>query len=82
MLPYLKGEVKERPREAFFHISDDGDIIAIHMRAWKVVLMEQRAKQLACWMEAFVKLRVPKIFHLRRDPFDWAGENSNSCYAG
>jgi arylsulfatase A-like enzyme len=80
MLPYLKGEVKESPRQAFFYISDDGDIIAIRMHDWKVVLMEQRAKQLACWMEPFVKMRIPKVFHLRRDPFERADENSNTYY--
>jgi arylsulfatase len=25
-----------------------------------------------------VKLRIPKLFHLRRDPFERADENSNS----
>jgi arylsulfatase len=80
MLPYLKGEVKDSPRQSFFYISDDGEIIAIRMQDWKVVLMEQRAKQLACWMEPFVKLRVPKMFHLRRDPFERADENSNTYY--
>jgi arylsulfatase len=78
MLPYLKGEVKESPRNSFFHISDDGDILPIRMRDWKVVLMEQRARQLACWIEPFVKLRAPKLFNLRRDPFERADENSSS----
>jgi arylsulfatase len=27
-----------------------------------------------------VKLRIPKLFHLRRDPFERADENSNSYY--
>ncbi len=80
MLPLLCGEVKESPREFFFYISDDGDIMAIRMGDWKVVLQEQRAKGLQCWMEPFVKLRVPKIFHLRRDPFERADENSNTYY--
>jgi len=78
MLPYLCGEVKESLREFFFYISDDGDIMAIRMGDWKVVLMEQRAKGLQCWIEPFVKLRIPKIFHLRRDPFERADENSNT----
>ena len=80
MLPYLTGEVRESPRESFFYISDDGDILAIRMRDWKVVLMEQRAKTLQCWLEPFVHLRAPKIFHLRRDPFERADENSNTYY--
>jgi arylsulfatase len=80
MLPYLTGEVKESPRQSFFYISDDGDVIALRMRDWKMVLQEQRAKQLACWAEPFVKLRIPKMFNLRRDPFERADENSNTYY--
>ncbi len=57
MLPYLSGQAKESPREAFFYISDDGDIMAIRMKDWKVVLMEQRAKTLQCWFEPFVEYR-------------------------
>ena len=80
MLPYFTGEVAESPRQSFFYISDDGDILAIRHNDWKVVLMEQRAKQLACWFEPFVKLRAPKIFNLRRDPFERADENSNTYW--
>jgi arylsulfatase A-like enzyme len=80
MLEYLTGKVKESPREFFFYFSDDGDLIAIRMQDWKVVLMEQRAKQLMCWLEPFVPLRAPKMFHLRRDPFERADENSNTYW--
>jgi arylsulfatase A-like enzyme len=78
--PYLSGEAKESPRKFFFYISDDGDIMGIRMGDWKVVLLEQRAKQLACWLEPFVKLRAPKMFNLRRDPFERADENSNTYW--
>jgi len=80
MLPYLTGQVKDSPRQFFFYFSDDGDILAIRMHDWKVVLMEQRTKQLLCWFEPFVKLRAPKLFHLRRDPFERADENSNTYW--
>jgi arylsulfatase A-like enzyme len=80
MLPYFTGEAKESPRNFFFYISDDGDILAIRMKDWKVVLMEQSAHQLMCWFEPFVKLRAPKIFNLRRDPFERADENSNTYW--
>ena len=80
MLPYLIGEAKESPRHFFFYISDDGDILAIRMQDWKVVLLEQRANQLACWFEPFVKLRAPKLFNLRRDPFERADESSNTYW--
>ena len=80
MLPYLTGEVAESPRQTFFYISDDGDILAIRHNDWKAVLMEQRAGRLATWMEPFVRLRIPKFFNLRRDPFERADENSNTYY--
>src|SRR4029079_16780260 len=80
LLPYLTGEAKESPRNFFFYISDDGDILGIRMGDWKVVLMEQRAQQLMCWFEPFVKLRAPKIFNLRRDPFERADHNSNTYW--
>jgi arylsulfatase len=80
LLPYLTREVRESPRKFFFYISDDGDILAVRMGDWKLVLMEQRAKQLMCWFEPFVKLRAPKMFNLRRDPFERADENSNTYW--
>jgi arylsulfatase A-like enzyme len=80
MLPYLAGEVQDSPRNFFFYFSDDGDLLAIRMNDWKVVLMEQRAKQLMAWLEPFVPLRAPKMFHLRRDPFERADENSNTYW--
>ncbi len=80
MGPYLRGDVKDSPRQSFFYISDDGDIMAIRMQDWKCVLMEQRAKTLQCWFEPFVRLRAPKLFNLRRDPFERADENSNTYW--
>ncbi|PTR17368.1 arylsulfatase [Nitrosospira sp. Nsp2] len=80
MLPYLTGDTKESPRNFFFYVSDDGDILAIRMGDYKVVLMEQRATRMMCWLEPFVKLRGPKIFHLRRDPFERADDNSNTYW--
>ena len=47
---------------------------------WKIVFQEQRAKTMQLWAEPFVELRVPKIFNLRRDPFERADENSNTYW--
>jgi arylsulfatase A-like enzyme len=80
MLPLLTGQTTESPRQSFFYISDDGDIPAVRMGDWKAVLMEQRAKTLQCWFEPFVHLRAPKIFNLRRDPFERADDNSNTYW--
>jgi hypothetical protein len=41
-------------------------------------LAEQRAFQLRQWAEPFVKLRLPYIVNLRRDPFERAEYNSNT----
>ncbi len=79
-LDYVSGKTDESPREWFFYTNDDGLVVAIRLQDWKVVFYEQRARQLAVWSEPFVKLRLPKIFHLRRDPFERADENSNSYW--
>jgi arylsulfatase len=42
--------------------------------------MEQRARQLGVWVEPFVNLRIPKMFNLRRDPFERADLNSNTYW--
>lgn len=80
MLPYLTGATDESPRKSFFYINDDGQLVALRYEDWKLVFMEQRAKQLACWFEPFVPLRAPKLFNLRRDPFERADENSNTYW--
>jgi arylsulfatase len=77
MLPYLTGEVKESPRNYFFYVSDDGDIMALRVGDYKLSFAVQRALSSDVWAEPFVKLRVPHIFHLRRDPFERAEFNSN-----
>ncbi len=78
VLPYLTGEVKESPRENFFYVSDDGGIMAVRVGDYKLVFEEQRATTMRAWAEPFVKLRLPYIFHLRRDPFERAEFNSNT----
>lgn len=80
LLPYLSGEAEASPRETFFYVNDDGQLVALRYNDWKLVFLEQRAKTLQCWAEPFVELRVPKIFNLRRDPFERADENSNTYW--
>ena len=77
MIPYLTGEVKKSPRNAIFYFSDDGEIMAIRNGDYKFVLAEQRATSTTVWQEPLVKLRIPKIYNLRRDPFERADFNSN-----
>jgi len=80
ILPYLMGETDESPRKFFFYTNDDGKITAIRINDWKMVFMEQRAKGMMLWAEPFVELRLPKIFNLRRDPFERADESSNTYW--
>ena len=77
-LPYLTGEAEKGPRNAFYYWSDDGLLTAMRVGDWKVVYAEQRAKEFDVWREQFQTLRIPKVFHLRRDPFQRADENSNT----
>jgi arylsulfatase A-like enzyme len=78
MLPYFEGQTSEDPRNDFFYLSDDGELIGLRYQRWKLVFAEQRAKQFMVWSNPFVKLRVPKVFDLRMDPFERADENSNN----
>ncbi len=76
-LPYLLGETDESPRNWFYYTNDDGKVVALRVGDWKLVYYEQRAKGMQLWAEPFVELRLPKLFNLRRDPFERADENSN-----
>jgi arylsulfatase len=55
--------------------------MALRYEDWKVVFMEQRATgTLKIWANPFTELRVPKIFNLRRDPYERADITSNTYY--
>jgi arylsulfatase A-like enzyme len=79
-LPYLTGQVKESPRNAFFYVSDDGGVMAVRAGDYKLTFEVQRALSTSAWAEPFVKLRLPLIHNLRRDPFERADFNSNVYY--
>jgi len=80
MLDYLTGTSAESPRKAFIYVNDDGDIVAVRHDNWKVVYQENRGEAFGVWMEPFTELRVPLIFHLRRDPYERAQHNANIYY--
>jgi arylsulfatase len=80
-LPYFNGAVKQGPRNEIFYISDDGDFTAVRVGDWKTILMEQRAQgTMAVWSDPFVPLRLPKLFNLRRDPYETADVTSNTYW--
>ena len=78
MLDYLSGKVKESPRNEFFYVNDDGEIVAARYQDWKIVFLENRGEAFGVWREPFVELRVPLLFNLRRDPFERSQHNSNT----
>ena len=81
LLPYLTGQVKESPRNFFFYFSDDGDVLGLRFDNWKIVFMEQRLQgTLGVWAEPFVRLRLPKIYNLRTDPYEFADVTSNTYW--
>ena len=77
-LPFLTGETERAPRQEFFYFSDDGVLTSTRIGDWKLVFAEQRAQRFDVWRDPFVTLRIPKVFHLRRDPFERADTDSNS----
>jgi arylsulfatase len=79
-VPYLTGQAKESPRNAIMYFSDDGDVMAVRVGDYKFNLAVQRANQMSQWAEPFVKLRLPHIVNLRRDPFERADFNSNTYW--
>jgi arylsulfatase A-like enzyme len=81
LVPYLTGESGQSPRKHFFYVSDDGDLTAVRFDNWKLVFLEQRVPgTLQVWAEPFTRLRVPKIFNLRTDPYERADITSNTYY--
>jgi arylsulfatase len=80
-LPYLTGQTDVPPRNEYFYFSDDGDLTGVRYDNWKLVFLEQRMPgTLAVWAEPFTKLRMPKMFNLRTDPYERADITSNTYY--
>ncbi|MBP7003753.1 MAG: arylsulfatase [Amaricoccus sp.] len=80
-LDYLTGKSDTSARDHFFYFNDDNDLVALRYENWKVVFEEQRATgTLRIWAEPFTKLRVPKLFDLRSDPYERADVTSNTYY--
>jgi len=92
-MDHLTGKNEQGPRQEFFYFTDDGKLSAVRYDEWKVMFSEQRARGFAVWQDPLVELRLPKIFNLRRDPFEradiesmdydrWVGEHIYILYGG
>lgn len=80
-LPFLTGKEEKGPRKEIFYFSDDGDLTALRYNDWKLIFMEQRmAGTLGVWANPFTPLRMPMVYNLRRDPYEFATITSNTYY--
>jgi arylsulfatase A-like enzyme len=72
-LAYLTGQQPKSGREEFAYFNDDGVLVAYRLGDWKVVFAEMKYPGgFAVWQEPFTPLRVPKLYHLRMDPYEQA----------
>ncbi len=80
-LPYLTGQEGTGPRKEFFYFSDDGDLTGLRYQNWKVHFMVQdQAGTLEIWQRKFRGLRIPYIYNLRTDPYEFARITSNTYW--
>jgi arylsulfatase len=75
LIPFFSGEEKESPREGFMYWSDDGDLMALRVRHWKITFMMQEHTGLDVWKRPFTSLRGPDLYNLRSDPFERGPES-------
>ncbi|HEX2885469.1 arylsulfatase [Vineibacter terrae] len=79
-LDYLTGKTDKSARNEFFYFNDDGDLVAMRFDNWKFIFEKQEQPgQFDVWAHPFTRLRVPKMFNLRMDPYEHA-EISGSGY--
>jgi arylsulfatase A-like enzyme len=67
--PLLSGKGPGK-RDEFMYFSDDGDLLALRYKKYKIDFMVQRAQGLDVWREPFVTLRAPLFFDLNADPYE------------
>jgi arylsulfatase len=81
LIPHLTGKDPKSPRKLFLYFTDDGDVAALRYDNFKIAFLEQRAPgTMQVWTEPMVPLRVPKIFNLRTDPYEFADITSNTYW--
>ncbi|MBZ4370112.1 arylsulfatase [Corallococcus sp. AS-1-6] len=66
----LSGQSPESRREEFFYFGDDGELVAMRYRRFKLVFEEQTARGIEVWAHPFSSRRVPLILDLRADPLE------------
>ncbi|EMK3396518.1 arylsulfatase [Vibrio parahaemolyticus] len=67
---YLMGKDKESARDEFFYWSDDGDLLAMRDKRFKLHFKIQEHEGWDVWTKEFTNLRLPMIFDLKVDPLE------------
>ncbi len=75
-LPYFTGKETAGPRKEKFYFTDDGSLSALRYGDWKIMFSIQEAHGFDVWVRPYTTLRVPRLFNLRRDPFERADHES------
>ncbi len=76
LLPALKGETTDWPREEFLYWTDDGNVAALRYKNWKITFMKQDAHGIDVWTNPYTALRAPMLANLRMDPFERAHDET------
>ena len=80
-LPYLTGQEEKGPRTEFFYFSDEGDLMGLRYNNWKALfLVQDSAGTMDIWQRKFRGTRMPYIFNLRTDPYEFATVTSNTYW--
>ena len=82
LVPYLTGQADKSPRESFIYCNDDQQVTGLAVRQLEArVHGTARAGHAArSGPSRSRRLRVPKIFNLRTDPYERADITSNTYY--
>jgi arylsulfatase len=80
-VPYLTGQEEKGPRKEFFYFSDEGDLMGLRYNNWKLHFMVQdQMGTMEIWQRKFRGLRMPYIYNLRTDPYEFARITSNTYW--
>ena len=81
MLPFLTRKEEKGARKELFYFSDDGELMALRYNDWKVTFMHQPSQgTLDTWSVSMVTTRIPWLYNLRRDPYEFATTTSNTYW--
>ena len=82
LLEYLTGKSRKVAAQGLrLHLATTATRWAMRYDNWKIVFIEQRCRgTMPMWAEPFTRLRMPKLFNLRTDPYEFADQTSNTYY--